>query len=153
MESDPNQVLIAAMRDRMPSLKTQAQLLAFMAGFDSLCLHLEAIFSGRTDDQKITDKALRDSIDLAYRATVIVERVADTAVPVDPVFLDAPKEFGERAVAEGLLEELDRQDAQSLEEWYRASKSKFDNVVTQSLRNQLFDAVRAKQVSFRRVTF
>lgn len=151
---DADQIVQKVMQETMPGIKTQAQFSAALASFDAIRLHVDAICRGDQEAIKATAEAVNKAIELVHRATALAKQTTDqdVAAKVDPQFSEPPKEFTEQSIMDSLMSELEvLPDVAHLDQWYRAAKDRFDRIVTQSLRNTLFDAVRAKRISLAKV--
>ena len=69
--------------------------------------------------------------------------------PASSAFTTPPKEYEEYDLQKRLLLELDRlPDQGELVAWYEKTKADRERIVSQSLRNVLIDAIRAKRLAF-----
>jgi len=150
---DSGNPILAAIRQQVPGIKTQAQFNAFMAGFDALRLTMDAIFTdnpGRYDDGR---KALEAAFEVARKVTQISVKLAETpeaaVSKAAAEFKDPPRQFTEQSLQRELLAELANcKNLESLQSWYALTKESREQVVSQSLRNELFDEIRRKKESF-----
>lgn len=148
--SSPEEAVLNAMRQQIPNLRTQAQFNVFMTSFDALRHTLNSAFGrDRTGFEKGT-AALVKALDSAFTISEVVEKLRenpDAALSAAASeFKDPPKEFGEYDLQRGLLAELSNLGSLgALNQWYEASKPKIDRIVSQTLRNELFDAIRQKK--------
>jgi hypothetical protein len=147
---DVNQMLADAVKLSIPAMKTQAQINAFFVAFDAFRLHVNAICDQNGEHIEVTRKALQDSFELLHKATAIskvVAEVPDAAKRVDASFSEEPVQFNEMTVHGELLRELAAiVEPAKLQQWYGASRDRFDRIVSQELRNSLFDAIRDRRV-------
>ena len=153
MDNSSDNLFFQALQSQIPNLKTQAQLNAFMASFDALRLVLDATFAGDTLAAETAKGALMQALDVAEKVTTIGQSLRDVpeaAVgPQASQFVQPPQQFHEHDVQRELLAQLSRiPDKATLEEWYTATKSRRDTIVSASLRNVLYDAIRDKRNSF-----
>jgi hypothetical protein len=149
---DPNQMMVEALRMSMPGLKTQAQFTAFMATFDALRALANSIFEGNKEAATQAQAALNQGIEALRLATDITRRLEEVPEAASgkgaEEFKKPPAQFGEYDVQRRLLMELETVDGlDTLALWYQQSKKDIDSVVSQTLRNTLVDAIRAKKLA------
>lgn len=150
MDPNTDNMFFQALQAQLPNLKTQAQLNAFMAAFDALRLVLDATFGGDKMAATQAKEALLQALDVAEKVTSIGESLRDVPEaatgPQAAQFIDPPKQFHEHDVHRALLAQLEQIQAMpDLETWYAGTKAQRDEVVSPSLRNVLYDAIRAKR--------
>ena len=146
----PNPV-VEAVRQQMPALKTQAQFNALMAAFDALRLTLNSIFEGDKEKTAEGRKALDAAIDLAGKVTEITQRLADVPEAATSQaaqeFKQPPAQYQEYEYQRQLLGELEKiESLDALNKWYADTKPQRDRIVSQSFRNALMDAIRARKL-------
>jgi hypothetical protein len=149
---DINQLLAQALKTHIPGLKTQAQFNAFRAAFDAFHAVVGAIFDTdgprEEESRKLLDTAFlacKQATDITRKLSEVPEAASSKAAEE---FKKAPAEFQEYDIQQQLLGELGRlQDLNTLTEWYKASKDRIDLVKSQTLRNILLDAVRARKIA------
>lgn len=149
-QGDPQQALIQALGSQIPNLKTQAQFNVFIAAFDAFRLCMDAAFSGDKAALAKGKETLERSFDAAEQSRDIAEKLKDVpeAAESDEAkeHKDPPKQFKEYDVQKQLMLELTViQTPDELSEWYEKKKSEMDQVVSATLRNELFDAIRNKK--------
>lgn len=139
-----------ALAAQIPNLKTQAQFNIFMTCFDALRSTLNAYFGGEVASGEMSRDALNKSLDMAKQITELTEKLGEMP---DEIKSEAAKEF--TAPAKELheydehrqliieLEGLKSLDA--LQKWYTDNRKRMDRVVSQKLRDELFDAIREKR--------
>jgi hypothetical protein len=146
------EALLHALQAQVPGLKTQAQLNAFTAGFDALRLVMGAIFQGDHLAEIKGLEALGQVLDLARKSTELSNHYAETpeiSSTVSNPYTQAPKSAVEYDIQRKLLSELSAITSDDdLQEWYAKTRSEQDLIVSQPLRNVLFDAIRAKKSDF-----
>lgn len=143
-------IMAQAMRQLIPELKTQVQLNAFIAGFDSFKLLCNAIFAENSSLEDQARTAFEKSLEAMKVATRLSNQFqeipAEERGPSATQFVEAPLQFGEYDLQKRLLTELDRiQNTGALTEWYQNTKGDREKIISQSLRNILFDAIRSKR--------
>lgn len=144
---DFNQAMIGAMKQQMPNLKTQAQFDLVMRVFEAVQLYLNASFGGDDQGAAHARAALNQGLDLAPKLGVMAEEAAKSPeIPVNPAYTEEPRQFTEEASYEQLMKELDGiGSAEQLQQWYGAHKEEMDRIVSQGLRNKLFDRIRDRK--------
>lgn len=146
-------MLVEAMRATMPGLRTQAQFNAFMVAFDALRMTANAIFEGDAQKTSQGEDAVRTAIAALKQATDVSAKLRDVPEAATSKaaedFKRPPVQFGEREAQKRLLDDLDGvRNLEDLEAWYARNRTDLDRVVSPTLRNVLFDTIRAKKVSF-----
>jgi hypothetical protein len=142
--------IVDAVRQQMPHLRSQAQFDAFMLGFDAFRAFIDAIYAGDKEGEASSKVALDKAIEGCRTAGSITQKLEDvpeasTSKEAEK-FKQPPAQFTEAETLSGLLEELVLiQTATELNDWYTGQRSRMDRVVTQKLRDQLFDAIRKKK--------
>jgi len=147
---NPQDVMLNAMRQQIPNLKTQAQFNVFMASFDALRHTLNSAFG---QDRPAFEKAkgvLNQALDAAFQISSIVEQLRTTPEAATSAaaaeFKNPPREFEEYDVQKSLLVELGTKlTVADLQNWYDSNRARIDTVVSQTLRNELFDAIRNRK--------
>lgn len=147
----PNPV-VEAVRQQMPALKTQAQFNALMAAFDALRLTLNSIFEGDKEKSAEGRKALDAAIDLAGKVTEITQKLADVPEAATSQaaqeFKQPPAQYQEYEYQRQLLGELGKiESLDELNKWYADTKPQRDRILSQSFRNALMDAIRARKLA------
>lgn len=136
-----------AIEVEMPHCKTQAQFDLVIQAWNALRLHLNAVygFDRPTADQTL--EGLNQLLELAPKIAHVSSRLEDNPeATTNRDYVDAPKEVGEHHVQQTLLAELaDMKDMTQLQAWYGNVKPLLDSIVSQKLRDELFDAIRAKK--------
>lgn len=134
----------------MPDLKSQVQFTAFMAGFDSFRLLCNSIFANdpalETQAMEAFEKSL-DAMRVATRLSKQFQEIpAEERSPSANQFIETPLQFTEYDSQKKLLMELSRiATTEALNAWYQTTKEERDKIVSQALRNVLFDAIRSKR--------
>lgn len=148
-DMDP-QVLLEALKSQLPGLKTQAQLNAFMVGFDTLRLIMSSIFQGDLESEMKGREALEQVFDLARASTDLGNQFAEVpeaAQTASNSFVQPPTSIREYDIQRKLLSELEGlKTTQELTEWYTRTREERDQIVSQVLRNGLLDSIRSKKV-------
>lgn len=148
-------IMAQAMKQSMPELKTQVQFTAFMAGFDAFRLLCNSIFAGDTALEEQAIDAFEKSLEAMRVATKLSKQFEEIPEeersPSANQFVEAPLQFGEYDLQKKLLSELSRLTSTgNLNAWYSSTKEEREKIVSQSLRNILFDEIRTKQDALRK---
>ena len=152
LPDDATNIMAQAMQQSMPDLKSQMQFTAFMAGFDSFRLLCNSIFASDSALEGQAMDALEKSLDAMRVATKLSKQFQEIPPeersPSANQFVESPIQFGEYDVQKKLMMELSRlPTTEALNEWYTFTKEEREKVVSQALRNVLFDAIREKRNS------
>lgn len=136
--------LLGAMQQQIPGLKTQAHFNLVVNAWGALVAYFNATFASNDDARAQAKDALNKVLDLAPQLANMAEVLEDHPEATrNPDFVSPPKQFTEREKVATLLTELSAITTESaLTAWYADKKSVMDTVVSQSLRNELYDAIR-----------
>lgn len=150
LPSNQQELLTSMLQILVPNLKSQAHFNLFIASFEALTSCMNAYFAGDQEQAKVIRKALDQALDKASEVHAVTSKIeempADSLSEASKEFVSAPKQFLEFDRQRRLLAELAQiQSMDVLNTWYAASKSEMDLIVSHSLRNELFDAVRSKK--------
>jgi hypothetical protein len=146
----PDLMMAEILKRQMPGIQSQAQYDAVAGALDAARLVLNGILEGKADQEAESRRALEtafEAVKAATTATRRLEEVPEAATSeASKAFKEEPAQFTELEDQRRLLAELDAITGQAaLTDWYNATKPRRDKVVTQSLRNELLDAIRAKK--------
>jgi hypothetical protein len=146
----PDQMMAELLRKQMPGIKSQAQYDAVLGALDAVRLVVNAILERDRFKEAEGRKALElafHAVDKTTDATIKLEDSPEAASsPASAVFKAPPAQYHESGILDRLMGELSGLETQDdLTVWYAATKSDRDSIVTQSLRNTLMDAIRAKK--------
>lgn len=147
---EASQLFAQALRQSMPNLKTQAQLTAFMIGFDAFRQYVDALCSGDVALEGMSRETFDKAIGAIREATLLSRKIEEIPPeergPSSSSLVQPPMEFEEVDVQKTLLRELnDITSLPELQEWYLRTKGDREIIVSQLLRNVLLDAVRGKK--------
>jgi hypothetical protein len=144
---DNNEVFIRALQQQMPNLRTQAHFDLTQSAFQALQVCLNSYFGGDLASAKAAHEGLEKLLDLAAQVKEIDDKIQEEPnVTANEAFKTAPAQYTEDAKVEGFLSDLQGiDDPLKLQQWYSAHKPSMDQVVSQNLRNKLFDAIRNKK--------
>lgn len=145
-----DQMVMQALAAQVPNLKTQAQFNIFMACFDAMRTTLNSYFGSEMAAAEMARETLGKALDMAKQIQTISEQVAEMPPEerskVADDFVSPVKEFHEYDLHKQLLMELEScSDTNELQQWYQENRERLDRVVSQSIRNELFDAIRNKR--------
>ena len=147
-----DEAMLAAIRQQVPALKSQAQFNVFMAGLEALRGLMNAIFAQNAAGEQQFREALETSLTAARQATEVtlkLEEVPEAATSkAAEEFKRPPAQFGEYDTQRALLSDLEGLGTvEALTEWYTKNRARIDEVVSASLRNPLLDAIRARKTT------
>lgn len=147
----PNDML-ALIRTHVPHLQTQAQLDLFMMAFNAFTLTFDSYYAGNPEAAEHARASLNKTLDLAQEVTRLSDQVSEmppeARSEAASQYVDSPKQFTEADTKAALMAELEALTTKvGLNEWYTSERKRIDGVVSKTLRDELFDAIRAKQQS------
>jgi hypothetical protein len=145
-----DQAMLGMMQAQIPNMKTQAQFNVFMVAFDALRGTLNAYFGGQKAGAEIARDALNKALDMAAKVTDIAESLKE--IPEGQrsdeanTFTSPPVQLHEYDEHRSLLLELAGiKTYAELQQWYLDTEVRRSKVVSQNLRNELFDNVRLRR--------
>jgi hypothetical protein len=149
---DMNQLLAQAMKMQMPGLKSQGQYNAFRATVDAFRAVINAILEENLPQEQEMRKVLDDGFLAVRQATTLTRQLTDvpeaSTSPVAEEFKRPPAEFQEYDIQRQLLAEVGKTiSLDDLKLWYKEAKPRLDRVKSQTLRDVLLDAIRAKKMA------
>jgi hypothetical protein len=145
-----DRLIAEALKSQLPALKSQAQYDSVTSALEATLLRLNAILAGDEAREQEARRALDSAVDTVRKVTELTEKLKDepeaaTSAAAEQ-FRQAPAQFQEVEVQAQLLQELAIiSNLSDLGAWYNTTKDLRDRVVTQSLRNELMDAIRSKK--------
>lgn len=147
-----DEMMLQMLRAQIPNLTTQGQFNVFMACFDGLRATLNAYFGGQTVAGETARDALNKALDMAKQLTEMAQQLDEIPDGIKSEVakeVNRPaKELHEYDEARGLITELEQiGDAKILQEWYDTNRARLDRIVSQKLRDEVFDAIRAKRTA------
>lgn len=150
--SNPDELMRQMMTEQIPNLKTQAHYNFFMQAFDALRKTLNSYFG---NEPKAGDEAragLDKVLDAAKKIPDIERQVAemgDSASDAAQEFTQPAKELHEFDNQRALMTELAAvENGGELKRWYEANRDRLDAIVSKSIRDELFDAIRKRRNEF-----
>jgi hypothetical protein len=152
--SSPDMMMADLLRRQMPGIKSQAQYDAVVGAMEATQHVLSAILEGNEGKATKAREALEAAFTAASQATELTARLEEVPEAATSeaaeAFKQAPAQFVEGDVSQELLSELEGiDDLSTLNTWYADTKERRSKVVTSSLRNELLDAIRAKNSALR----
>lgn len=150
----PESMMLNMVRAQVPNLKTQAEFNYFMAAFDALRLTINCYLGREYDRAEKGREALNGALDtlkvIKDTAEKLEEIPEDQRSEVAKEFAAPAKELHEHDDQRRLLVELAAIDnGPALNEWYDTNRDALDGIVSQRLRNQLFDEIRRKRNEYK----
>lgn len=143
-------LITRAFRQQMPGIKSQAQYDAAVGALDASRLVINALLEVDTAREQQARSAFELALDTVRKATELTHRLEDSPEAATSAaaqqFKDEPAQFREAEIEARLTHELQQlKSVEALNNWYLATKGLREKLVTQTVRNQLLDAVRAKR--------
>lgn len=143
----PLSVIEQAIRQGMPHCKTKAHFDLVIQASEALRVYLDAAFALDGTTASKAREGLTKLLDLAPQLAEVAQKLEDhPEATTNRDFIDPPPEASEVSRQQALLAELAPITERSvLDHWYSLSKERMNGVVSQRLRDELFDAIRAKK--------
>jgi hypothetical protein len=150
--ASPDRLIAEVFKSQMPGIKSQAQYDAAVGALEAAKLVINTIvdpFGSEQDARRVLDVAF-DAVRKATELTLKLEDSPEGAMSTAAQqFKNEPAQFVEANIHRDLMLDLLRlKDLAELNAWYASTKPYRDKIVTQSLRNELLDAIRAKRNSW-----
>lgn len=145
--SSPVDVVRQAIEQEMPHCKTQAHFDLVLQAWTALKIYLESCYGFECEKAEQGREALNRLLDLApLVAKAHAQLQENPEATTNPDYVEPAREMTEHHKQQTLLAELQGIDNLArLNAWYAGSKPALDSIVSQSLRDELFDAIRAKK--------
>jgi len=145
--------MLALIRTHVPHLQTEAQLDIFMTAFNAFTLTFDSYFANNPEAALKARATVNQALDLAQQAGTVAQQVAE--MPAEDrsseaqKFVETPRLFTEADEKVRLLAELGTLTSKNeLNNWYRNERKRIDGVVSKTLRDELFDAIRIKHSQY-----
>ena len=148
---NPDRFMAELLRKQMPSIRTQMHFNTFVAALDALRITVDSYLKGDLEDAAKARAALNTALDMAKNIKGVVEQMeeipSEARSPQARAATAEPTQFHEYDTQKALMVELANIATRAnLDTWYGNSKPAFDGITDQKLRNELFDAIRAKRL-------
>ena len=145
-----DRLIAETLKSQLPGIKTQAQYDAVVSALEAMQHVVNAILERRERAEREWRNALEvgfDTIAKATELTLKLEDVPEASSSADAQrFKEAPLQFHEADLHAELMKELAViTTLEALQVWYEVTRPRRDKIASQSLRNELIDAVRAKK--------
>lgn len=143
----PAQIVEAAIRQAVPNCKTQAHFDLILNAWQALQVYVNAAYGFDRETAGKARAGLDRLLDLAPQLAATHEKLEDhPEATTNRNFVEPAKEMTEFETMYQLLLELNAITSKpELDAWYERSKPLMNRIVTQKLRNEVFDSVRAKK--------
>ena len=146
----PDRLIAEALKSQMPGIKSQAQYDAVVGALEATKLVINALLTGNRPGRQEARAALETAFEAVEKATELTDQLLDSpeAATSDAArqFKETPAQYQEADLCAELLQELPLlNDIDDLSRWYAATKARRDKITTQSLRNEMMDAIRARR--------
>lgn len=144
-----DEVIADFLRQALPGLKTQAQYDAVAGAFEAARLIVNAVIEADPTKEKASREALEVALDAVRKTTELSAKLEDepeaTSSKYANAFRAAPAQFTEREEVVAMLAELaELKTRDEVLAWYAQQRDRRERIVSKSLRDELYDAVRAK---------
>jgi hypothetical protein len=144
------QLVAEAFKSQMPGIKSQAQYDAAVGALEATRLVINSLLNVDRRGELDAQRALELAFDAVRKATELTRKLeeAPEAATSDAAkqFKDAPAQYQEVEIHSQLTLELQLiRSVGALNDWYASTRDRRDKIVTQSMRNELLDAIRAKR--------
>lgn len=145
--ASPVDVVRQAVQQEMPHCRTQAHFDLVLQAWTALKVYLDACYGLEPAKAAQAREGLLRLLDLAPRVAQLHEKVEQSPeATTNRDYLEPARELTEHHKQQTLLAELGEVDSMDrLQTWYQNVKPIMDSIVSQPLRDELFDAIRAKK--------
>jgi hypothetical protein len=140
------------LKTQIPGCRSQGQFDAILLLTEALQMALSAYCGTDAEAQSRAKERLLQTLDMLARASRLTQQLEDVPEAATSeaaqAFKEPPKQFAEQDLQRGLLTTLaEIKSASELNAWYAdsATKEAISRIVTQTLRNELFDHIRNKR--------
>lgn len=150
-DPEPVRVLEAAIKQAVPNCKTQAHFDLILQAWQVLQLYINAAYGFDRETAAKAREGLDRLLDLAPQLAAAHEKLEGSPeATTNRDFVDPPKQFTEVETHRRLMSELRPiSNMQDLARWWSQNRALMDGrIVTQKLRDELFDTIRAKKTEF-----
>ncbi len=145
-----DEMMRKALAAQIPNLKTQAQFTLFMTCFEALRSTFNSYLGSEVVAAEKAREALNKGLDMAKKMPEVTAKLEEIPEKerseTAKGFTEPVKKFNEYDLHELFISELaSHKTLADLKKWYKDNREYFDRVVSQKLRNSLFDAIREKR--------
>jgi len=143
----PVDVVRQAIEQEMPHCKTQAHFDLVLQAWTALKLYLDACYGFDRDKADRSREGLIRLLDLAPQVAQAHAKLREhPEATTNGDYVEPARELTENHKQQTLLAELrDIDSFERLKNWYSSVKPILDSIVTQKLRDELYDAIRVKK--------
>lgn len=148
--SNPAAVVEAAIKQAVPNCKTQAHFDLILNAWQALQLYINAAYGFDRETASKARAGLDRLLDLAPQLAVTHQKLEENPEATsNRDFIDPPKQMTEAETQQRLLLELEKiTTTKDLAVWWAHNRETIDDhVVSQHVRNELFDKLRAKKAA------
>jgi len=145
---DVNKPLIDIIRERVPNLQSQAQMDILEAVLEGVFHYHDCVYGNNLEQAERLRSMVDKSLDLPILASSIGSKLEEEpdAATSEAAQLFKNDAFEEIQIQHNLLAELEELNSRSeLVQWYAHNREDRDRVTSQSLRDELYDAIRNKK--------
>lgn len=145
-------VIEQAIQQGMPNCKTKAHFELTLQASEALRVYLNAAFGFDRETSAKAREGLNKLLDLAPELATVTQKLEDhPEATTNRDFVDPPRDYSNEEITQKtLLEALGTlQSSEDLTSWYSNMKTTLDQINAPRLRNELFDAIRAKKAALR----
>jgi hypothetical protein len=145
--ASPVDVVRQAIAQEMPNCKTQAHFDLVLQAWTALKVYLDAAYGFEREKADQARAGLNRLMDLAPQVAAAHAKLQENPeATTNPDYLEPARELSEHHKQQTLITELQSIDTRErLDAWYRDVKAIRDSIVSQKLRDEFYDLVRAKK--------
>lgn len=149
LHGDAVEIVRQAIEQQMPHCKTQAHFDLVLQAWETLKVYLEAAYGFDLDGMAMARGGLNRILDLAPQVAKAHAQVqASPEAVTNADYREPARELTEHHKHATLLVELEGiDDMDRLQAWYMSAKPILDSIVSQGLRDQIFNAIREKKLA------
>lgn len=143
----PVDVVRQAIEQEMPHCKTQAHFDLVIQAWTALKVYLDAAYGFEREKAEQARAGLNRLMDLAPQVAAAHAKIQENPeATTNRDYVEPARELTERQNHERLITELQSIDSlERLNTWYESAKPVRDSIVSQKLRDEFYDMVRAKK--------
>jgi hypothetical protein len=143
----PVDVVRNAIEQEMPNCKTQAHFDLVLEAWTALKVYLDSAYGFDRERAEQARAGLNRLLDLAPQVAAAHAKLEENPeATTNRDYLEPARELSEHQKQQTLMTELQGIDSmERLQTWYATVKPALDSIVSQKLRDDLFDAIRMKK--------